>query len=401
LGVENLQRFGRRYWLAFAIVGAFLALWSVAWSVRETRTTMMTVFLLQEMIVDVPLSPLKIMSAEPLREEVWLDVPGGRGRLPADVYRPLDGDQHGAVLIAVGAATKIRDHPGVIRIAKALGRAGVVVMVPGLYYPFRENTLPEQVEELVGAFSTNIEEVVASYRWLEQQPYVDSNRVGIFGVSAGGGIALVSAADERIRNDVDFFFAMGSYFDMVDLVSAITTGRIEYKGRMEEWETRVKSVRVLYSSLISFLSDEGDRDILRRIYLDGDESARAEVGRLTAAGREIFEAFERKDAERILAFWGEVSPEHVNTLREISPSAHVANLHTDLFIMTDRSDPYIPYVESRRLRDAAGANGNRIHYAEFDFFNHVEPTNPGNPLVFLADVVKLLYYAWLIMLRLM
>ncbi len=394
-----VSRLARRYWLAFAIVAAFIAMWAALWGVRETRVALTTVFMAPDLFADPPVSPLKLLGEEPVRQEVWLDAPLGRGRLVADVYRPEDGDVHGAMVLSVGAAPKIRDHPGVVRLSKTAARAGMVVMIPQLYYPFEENVLPEDVQGLVDAFGTNIEEVIASFQWLRRQPYVDPNRVGIFGASAGGGIALVSAADPRIRDDVRFFASLGTYYDMVDLIHAITTESISYDGHKEPWEPWLKSVRVLHRSIISFLPETADRDILTRIFIDGDETALGELPQLSSLGRDVYEAFQARDPDRILAFWSEVSPQDVATLRDISPSSYVTNLDTELFIMTDRSDPYIPYVESRRLRDAASHNGIRIHYAEFDFLNHVELTSPSNPLSFLADLLKLIFYSWLLMLQ--
>ena len=175
----RLPPFLRRYWLAFAIVAAFILLWAALWGVRETRVGLTTALIAPDLFLDAPVSPLKLIGEDPLREEVWLDVPQGRGRLVADVYRPSDSDTHGAMLISVGAAPKIRDHPGVIRLSKTAARAGIVVMIPQLYYPFQENVLPEDVQGLVDAFGTNIEEVIASYQWLQRQPYVDPYRVGI------------------------------------------------------------------------------------------------------------------------------------------------------------------------------------------------------------------------------
>ncbi len=67
--------------------------------------------------------------------------------------------------------------------------------------------------------------------------------------------------------------------------------------------------------------------------------------------------------------------------------------------MHDRSDPYIPYVESRRLRDATVGNGHQVYFAEFDFLNHVELKSPSNPFSFLADLIKLIFYSWLLMLK--
>jgi len=275
----------------------------------------------------------------------------------------------------------------------------MVVMIPQLYYPFQENVLPEDVQGLVAAFGTNVEEIIASHRWLREQEYTDPDRVGIFGASAGAGIALVSASDPRIRQDVDFFVSLGTYYDLVDLVSAITTESIQYNGSTEPWEPWLKSVRVLYNSVISYLPREEDREILTRVFVDEDQGARALVGRLSPRARSIYDALQDKDTDRILAFWGEVSPQDVSVLREVSPSSAVSALDTELFIMHDRSDPFIPYVESRRLRDATAGNGHQVYFAEFDFLNHVELKSPSNPISFLADLVKLIFYSWLLMMR--
>jgi acetyl esterase/lipase len=395
---ELTIRFLRRYWLAFAIVIVFVAMWGALWSVRYSRVAITTVLIAPDLFGS-PVSVLKMIGDDPVREEVWLEVPEGRGLLVADVYRPKDGDVHGAMVISVGAAPRIRDHPGVVRLSTTAARAGMVVMIPQLYYPFQENVLPEDVQGLVDAFGTNVEEIIASVEWLRQQPYVDPDRVGIFGASAGSGIGLVAASDARIRHDLNFFAALGTYYDLVDLISAITTESIHYDGVSEPWEPWLKSVRVLYNSVISYLPDAEDRDILTRIFVDEEPGARELVGRLSPQGRDIYDAFEAKDADRILAFWGEVSPQDVATLREVSPSSVVAALDTELFIMHDRSDPYIPYVESRRLRDATMGNGHQVYFAEFDFLNHVELTSPSNPIAFLADLVKLIFYSWLLMLR--
>jgi acetyl esterase/lipase len=395
----RISRLLRRYWLAFAIVAAFAVLWGSLWSIRETRVGLTAAFMTTDLFLDVPVTPLKLVGDEPNREEVWLYVPEGRGRLVADVYRPLDGDTHGAMVISVGAAPRIRDHPGIVRLSNTAARAGIVVMIPQLYYPFPENVLPEDVEGLVDAFGTNIQEIVASYQWLSEQPYVDPERVGIFGASAGGGIGLIAAADPRIAEDVDFLASLGTYYDLVDLVNAITTESISYKGESEPWQPWAKTTRILHRSLISFLPEASDRDTLTRILVDGQSAADEELASLSELGRDIHDAFQTRDTDRVLAFWSEVSPQDVSNLRNISPSTSVSGLQTDLFILTDRSDPYIPYVESRRLRDAASENGNHLYYAEFNFLNHVELSSPSNPIAFLVDLVKLLFYSWLLMLH--
>jgi acetyl esterase/lipase len=319
-----------------------------------------------------------------------------------DVYYPPDGQAHGTLVLAIGAAYKIRDHPGVIRLSKAVSRAGIVVVVPDLYYPYKDQeTLPDDVRALTGAFSTNVEELVATVEWLQERDYVDPEKIGMVGFSAGGGIALMAAAEERIRDEVDFVVTLGTYYDMVDLISAITTGSVTYEGETIPWEPRLKSVRVMYRSIISFLPEFQDRDILGRIYLEDDTAAISQVSRLSEKGRELHEAFSGKDTERILALWRELSPGDVAVLEEISPSTYVQGLHTDLYILAGKTDPYIPHVESLRLRDDVSGNGSDVHYLEFQAFNHVEPGGLGDPIGLLGDTTKLMHMTWRLLQRLL
>src|SRR3990172_11393851 len=120
----RLQRFLRRYWLAFAIVAAFALVWATLWAVHPTRVGITTAFMAPDLFADLPASPLKLVGEDPVREEVWLDVPTESRRLVADVYRPRDGKPRRAPVISVGAAPRIRDHPGVVRLRNAAAGAG-------------------------------------------------------------------------------------------------------------------------------------------------------------------------------------------------------------------------------------------------------------------------------------
>ena len=400
---DGSRRCFRCYWLALVIPVAFVLAWVVLWNIQYTRSMIMTVFVTQDLMVHLPVSPINLVGDEPVREEFVVQVPQGRhGAVPVDVYYPPDGKAHGTLVLAIGAAYKIRDHPGVVRLSKAVSRAGIVVVVPELYYPYKDQeTLPEDVRALTGAFSTNVEEMVATIEWLKQQDYVDPDKIGMVGFSAGGGIALMAAADKRISDELDFVVTLGTYYDMVDLISAITTGSVSYDGQTVPWEPRLKSVRVMYRSIISFLPEYEDRDILGRIYLKDDAGALSLVPKLSEKGRELHEAFASKDTQRILALWKELSPGDVQVLEDISPSTYVQGLHTDLYILAGKTDPYIPYVESLRLRDGASGNGSDVHYLEFQAFNHVEPGGLNDPVGLLGDTGKLMHMTWRLLQRLL
>jgi len=54
----------------------------------------------------------------------------------------------------------------------------------------------------------------------------------------------------------------------------------------------------------------------------------------------------------------------------------------------------LPYVESRKLRDALAQRPLRLHYAEVNIFDHLVPAVPSNPLNLLGDLPQFLYYVY-------
>lgn len=379
-----------RYQRAFLIIGIFLVL-SVAllaglWANRYTRVALTTASMMPDLFVDLPVSPLKLTTSEPIKEEVTFRY--GQEEVVADLYRPSDGGRHGAVVVVIGAAPRARTDPRAVRLASSAARAGVVVMVPDLKHLLRDEMVPEEIEALVAAF-----------RYLRGQEFVDEERVGYLGFSVGAGMALVAASDPRISADVAFFGSFGGYYDLPDVIAAVTSETITDDGQREDWDPDDKTVRVLRRSLIHYVDDAGDRDILTRIFLEDDESARQELGELSPRSRVIFDLLDNRDPDRAQELLAQLWPEDVAILRRLSPSASIDGLQAELFIVHDRQDKFIPYVESRRLAEAA-AEQNDVYYAELDLFRHVDPTVTANPLSFLADLIELFFQAYRLMLQL-
>jgi len=364
----------------------FVALLAGLWANRYTRVALTTASMMPDLFVDLPVSPLKLTTSEPIKEEVTFHY--GSQEVVADLYRPSDGGRHGAMMVVIGAAPRARTDPRAVRLASSAARAGTVVLIPDLKHLLRDEMVPEDIEALVAAF-----------RYLRGQEFVDGERVGYLGFSVGAGMALVAASDPRISDDVAFFASFGGYYDLGDVIAAVTSETITHNGQREDWDPDDKTVRVLRRSLIYHVDDAGDRDILTRIFLEDDESARQELGELSPRSRLIFELLENRDPDKAQELLAQLWPEDVAILRRLSPSASIDGLQAELFIVHDRQDKFIPYVESRRLAEAARGQ-NDVYYAELDLFRHVDPTVTANPLTFLADLIAFFFQAYRLMLRL-
>jgi len=380
----------RRYRLAVTIVTVFVVivvgLFAAMWAVRPTRVGLTTAFMLPDLFVDLPVSPLKLVGDRPIKEEVAFPADGAQ--VTADVYRPDDNSRHGAVLVVIGAAPRALEDEQVVRLAKSAARAGLVVMLPKLEHLLADEMVPEEIDQ-----------VVAAFQYLRAQPFVDPERTGIIGFSVGAGVGLVAASDARIRDDVALFGSFGGYYDLYDVITAATTETITSDGHQTHWEPDDKTLRVLRTSLIYYVDDPQDQDVLTRIFLEDDDSARQELDGLAPESRAIFDILDNRDPARSAALFAALPAEDQAILRRLSPSAALDGLRAELIVMHDRHDHFIPYVESRRLADAARSHV-KVHYAEMDIFSHVDPRVPANPLTLQADLAELLFQVCRLMLRL-
>src|SRR3989304_5485621 len=116
----------RRYRLAAAIITVFVALVvglsAAMWAFSTTRAGLTTALILPDLFVDLPISPLKLAGAKPVKEEVTFPVNGRQ--VAADLYRPDDNDRHGAMLVVIGAAPRALEDEQAVRLAGGGARAG-------------------------------------------------------------------------------------------------------------------------------------------------------------------------------------------------------------------------------------------------------------------------------------
>jgi pimeloyl-ACP methyl ester carboxylesterase len=238
-----------------------------------------------------------------------------------------------------------------------------------------------------------VDALVQEIELLRQRADVDPVRIGIIGFSVGGSVAVQAAADPRLDGKLAFVNAFGSYFDTTDFARAISTRSLLYAGIDQPWEPDPLVLFVMARQMVDTLPDPNDRDVLDRLYLQGDASARADVPTMTPAGRAalgLLDGLPPAETETALA---QLPPETTARLAAISPSRIIGQLHTDLLLMHDLGDHVVPYTESRRMAEATPP-GVLKRYAEFDLFDHVMPNRPpADPSFYLelARLVRQLY----------
>lgn len=342
---------------------------------HPVRVAILALALLPSAIATLPVDPLVQLTPRPDREEFSFQYPVGA--VEGDIYSPGRGGRHGAIILLLGARPVDRNEPPLVRFAEGLSRTGLVVMVP-VASGLAEGRI--QAEE-VDALAQEVE-------LLRARPDVDPARIGIIGFSVGGSVAIQASTDPRLDGKLAFVNAFGSYFDTTDFVRAISTRSLTYAGVDQVWEPDPLVLFVVARQMVDTLPSPVDRDILDRLYLQSDVTARADVPFMTPAGRAALALIDGLSPEETEAALAQMPPETTARLQAISPSKVMDRVKTRLFLMHDYGDHVVPYTETRRMA-AHTPPGVLERYAEFDLFDHVMPNRPPASLAFYVELLRL------------
>ncbi len=350
-------------WLAgaLALVVVLLAAWP------PSRVTFQTLALIPSLLEIGP-QPLTL-APEPRHELVTYRAPDGE-RLPADLWLPASASADapvGAVIFVSGINSQGRNHPALERIARAISRTGAAVYVP----------------ELRGFFDVRVDgsevgRIVAAFEDLARRPEVDPDRIGIMGVSVGGSLSLMAAADPAIADRLAWVGSFGAYADATEITTEVLTHQYRLDGELHEWEPALLVRQIVFGLITEQVTDGRDHGYLYGAYdhlnnegihplPDADIPLRTDVGLAVEA---MLLAETLPQAEALLAL---APAEGRAALDAISPLARVADIRARVYLMHDTGDQHIPYSHARALYAAMDEAGVDVRLGEFRLFDHVQP----------------------------
>jgi acetyl esterase/lipase len=358
----------------------------------KSRVAVESAVYLSDMVVQPPspFRPLELISDAPTRERIVIEYESRAGprEIEADLYMPRNGDDIPGVVFSMGAPPLDLDEPRLVRIAEDGARKGVAMLVPFSERLDEWRIEPEEIDALVAAFQ--------HVQGLER---LNESRVGFFGASVGGSLALVAAGDPRIAADVDHVVSFGGYYDAIDAFGGIATDRILYKDVDERWNPQSHAKRVTARQLIDRLASERDRELLLQAFVDRPTR---EISRrdLSSVGQAAYDFLSNRDPAATRDLAGKLPASMLEDLAELSPSSVINNIQAELFIIHDRADPYIAYTESRHMRDDLEGRSQPVrHFDEVRLFEHVEPKLTQRPDVITMDATRLMVRMYQLLLR--
>jgi len=358
---------------AFLAVVVLVSLLTIFMAVTPQGKAAFRAALFVPQVLDVPFKPQPWLTGDPVRHEVTYPQETGTG--VADVYRIPDSERRAAVLLFLGANAAGRDDKDVVNLGEALARSGFVVMFhwsPTM--ALQHNIDPAEIDKLVRAF-----------QFLEQQEWVDPERVGIGGFCVGASFSLVASADPRIRDRVRFVNAFGPYFDAGDLLFQVVTRSRLDQGVRTPWQPNRLTLKVFANELIETLDDSVDIELLTDKYLRGEST---DAQPMTSAGQTVARLLEGVSPEEATGLYLTLPEEFREAMDQVSPSRYLDDIKAKLLVLHDRDDGLVPSAESRRLA-AAMADRGGVRYTELLSFDHVRPTSGSGAWLLIKEGFKL------------
>ncbi len=140
-------------------------------------------------------------------------VPSREGPLRARLYVPA-GRVERTIVLTPGVHAEGLDEPRLAKFARDFATSGLAVLTP---------ELPDLLDyQVTPRLADQIEDAAA---WvLDQRELAPDGRVGLVGISFAGGLSVVAAGRERIRDRIAYVMSFGGHGDLGRTMRYLCTG---------------------------------------------------------------------------------------------------------------------------------------------------------------------------------
>ena len=331
-------------------------------------------FIVQATGLQGPLRTLARWDSEHVRARDLPPLPWRGGHLRARAYAP-DHPSGRAVLLVPGVHAAGIDEPRLVGFAGDLSAMG---------HPVLTVELPDLKAYRVTPRTTDMIEDAAS--WMLQQPgYAASDgRIGMMGISFGGGLTLVAAGRPAIRDRIAFAMSFGGHADLPRTLRYLCTG-IQPDGTHRP--PHDYGLAIVLLNVAEEVVPSTQVEPLRDAILSFLEASRLDMFDKPAAAREFEHA---KTIERTLPDPARIYMDYVNT-RDVTRLGPVLLPHLGkragdpalsparsappscpVYLLHGSDDNVVPAIESLLLARELRTQGLVVHQLATPLITHAE-----------------------------
>jgi hypothetical protein len=279
-----------------------------------------------------------------VESEIAVPAPGGPMR--ARLYQPAH-PAGTAMVVVHGVHFDGIDDPRMRRFARALAGAGIPVLTPHVTALTELRVEPSEIES-VGAAAQEMQRRTG-------------RRVGVFGLSFAGGLALLAAADERYRRSIAYVFAVGAHHDMARVARYYATDEDQRPAAgVQKLPAHPYGAMILiYTHPEDFFSPQEApiaKEALRLALQEKEAEARAAAARLSPPSRALLESLAVKwqPAPELRAALLQSIEKHKEEFAAVSPAGKLDGVRSRVYLLHGAGDNVIPSAESEWLAQELG-----------------------------------------------
>jgi pimeloyl-ACP methyl ester carboxylesterase len=273
----------------------------------------------------------------PIRTEETSFESGAR-QLPTRLYMPTDVEHAPAIVIVHGVHHLGYDEPRLVRFAKAMSGAGMVVATP---------ELPEIAGYEIKPVS--IDEIAAAANDLSQR--LHSPCVGVLGLSFAGGLALEAASDPATSQHICYVVAVGAHEDMARVMKFFATDKAEYpNGTSRSMPSHE------YGALVAIYAHPEDyfaasdvplaRLAVHEQLVEQISKAKEIVARMSPRGQATMRTLFSQDHSEVKGTLLANLEKHRAETEAVSPASQLYRIHVPVMLLHGAGDNVIPPSET-------------------------------------------------------
>lgn len=323
-------------WMVISVV--FATLIALGWNPLSAHLRALSVLLRIEsaqahgFLANRGMHPIKIQDS---------DFEVGARKLSTRLYLPKDIQYAPAIVIVHGVHHLGYNEPRLVRFAKAMAAAGLIVSTP---------ELPEIAEYEIKPVS--IDEIAAAADDLSQRLHTAC--VGVLGLSFSGGLALEAASDPVTSQHICYVVAVGAHDDLARVMKFYATDEAEYP----DGTTRpMKSHE--YGALIAIYDHPEDyfspddvpkaEEAIRSQLFEQLSKAKQIANQMSPAGKATMQMLFSSDHSAAKKMLLANLEKHRAEMEAVSPASQVYRIHVPVMLLHGAGDNVIPPSETMWL----------------------------------------------------
>ena len=269
-------------------------------------------------------------------EESLTEIRTPSGPIRARLYTPKGIANAPGIMIVHGVHHLGIDDPRLVAFARAMSAGGIQVLTPEIL-SLTDYKVDAHSIDLIGNAARDFSQSL-------------HQKVGVLGISFGGGLSLVAASDPRYAPFIQFVLSIGAHDDLERVSQFFISNKITRPDgtTLQMAAHEYGPLVLIYSHLDDFFppADVANaHEALRLLLWEKVDDSRRFAERLSPASRAKMELLYNHNIDPLAPEISQVIAQRHSEMADVSPHGHLRDLHVPVLLLHGAADNVIPPTE--------------------------------------------------------